>query len=448
MSTTERLPNYKVLARLQEQNIDAINTLQARLNLSKSNNQTETTSNPNVEQIKNIITSSRAQDGKIDLMNIVKGITVYKTIKANAEEIYGALVDCCGGNKFIHFTHPNANPKYIDLSDNTDKSKKIELFRSFLNAASKNFNCTLDLVENKNSKKESSGQVSFNKFLTFAIDKSSIEEGVRRSESFDERRRKIADNIYDIFYSASPENSNSKKEQNLKSKYVVNLYKIEELLKLKSVSLKHNKGWAFHDEDILSKENQNLGRLYFNIEPIQAPFLLNAIIQKILSEKQNNPATFKNWNIKIPDPFEDRNDGCVLYFVDSDQEAVMEIIKMVKSDPSLKLRDAICEGQEKISAGIGFAQDPSPVLDNSGNRIQYDNIDADPSFGEKYSYILAELYLEADLHKLEWSEKGNYLQLKAIYEKTCQKHNVDPNHPAYELNNHNFNIFKKLIERS
>jgi hypothetical protein len=240
----------------------------------------------------------------------------------------------------------------------------------------------------------------------------------------------LADEIYYNFYSPSPESKENQATD--KATYTQNLAEAQRLAKFDPNLTSNNGSWQYANIGNFNKlKKEDTGRIYFNIEPQEAPLLYNKLVEKLKAENLVS-------QIKIPSSYQDRPDCAVLYFDQAQQMLIQNIISEIVGSNKFTFRDELGKGQHPISKGIGFAQEPSiPII--NGAKFSY-NSEGQISFGEKISWIMGVVLSNIKSQNLDQVKDKDKINL--MYTTLMEKHGIDPNNPAFYNENSKFESFK------
>jgi hypothetical protein len=243
----------------------------------------------------------------------------------------------------------------------------------------------------------------------------------------------IGNELYYQFYSPEPSVSISEQEKTTKSETYQSV--IEESVNDNGIdpNVRRTKGgWNFSTfGNFKDVKTEDLGRIYFNVEPLQAPLLYNMVVKRLI--EQNITSQFK-----ISSKYEDRPDGGVLYFSHTDQVKVQAIIKEIVDSKSFTLRDELGKGQHQISTGIGFAQEPNiPVI--KGVAFKY-NEEVNVSFGEKLTWVMGVVLKKIKDDNLDLTKDKN--KILQMYTAMMEQHGIDPKNPAFYSKDSKFESFR------
>ncbi len=382
-------------------------------------------------------------EGNINLYLLAVAVLDY-SINASVEEIYEALLNV-GGNIVFTKVKVEKGISLIKGQEERVKLQKIENLRNFLSQIiylnGKGAKLELvkrNTVEDIKSKEQTEGEILFNDFVDFAIKNS--EEIIDTCISNDEEelvvsRDLISDYFYDNFYSSSPDqNLEVSKEKQLEYRRLA-----DKAQEINSHIEYDERGWyKIKGGKLYEYKEDVIGRVYFNVDPMFGPKLLNQL-QVLLSQRVS---TFQ---AKIPESYEDRKDNCVLYFTKQDQAVVLEIVNQIATSNQFIFRNELGKGQKKILKGIGFAQDATegPSKDFRYYETNNDNI---TSFGGKLSFIFGVVFKAVIARQLDWQKDKE--TIKELYNKICKIHNVDPKDPAFHIQDNNFETIRNFAEQN
>ena len=174
---------------------------------------------------------------------------------------------------------------------------------------------------------------------------------------------------------------------------------------------------------------QEMGRLYFNLEP---PVLIDFFRQSVEEFSSKNLYI----QIKIPSKANaaefNRFDKVTLSFNEKEEKSVLELVKKLYWDNATSFKNEVPhftlkieDDEGNIMDGVSFGQEPD--IKNE-------------SFGTVRSKILAEVYSDAKNQKL--SIDNPEFNINESFRKACEKYKVNSEHPAFNLPRKRLGILK------
>lgn len=264
-------------------------------------------------------------------------------------------------------------------------------------------------------------------------------------EAYNQKNRKqVAKIIYNGFYSLDEtdienfdlnEDEVARLNQELYSKQK-SLYSenIHNHLAPGNINTQASDAWYFYTQGSI-RPTPELGRIYINVKLDKAVDFMRDLLISIGNDYQEIDT-----QIKIPKQASKHNicrkDKMVMYFYNKDQKAVLECIEKIyhlhkdhlNKNGTPRFTESLLDSTGIKMDGIGFGQEP------------YDQND---SFGAVRSNILADVFWDAKGMGHQVSD-GSF-DFDNCYIDACHRHNVDPNNPAFNLNDNRFQEIKKRL---
>ncbi len=254
--------------------------------------------------------------------------------------------------------------------------------------------------------------------------------------------RDLDDIFYHDFYSRNDDNPKYKEDdlaiQELKRKYTVSMEEVlKKLEREKNKILVNPHGyWAYCNVNGGVGNKSNLGRFYLNLKPEY----VDDIFVKTLELCQGSGLHVE---MKVPkkgsaDTF-NRHDKMVIYFSAEEENKMMSVINMLNNNNSRAFSETgiprFAAGVKNLKnekmTGVGFGEEPTQDRE---------------SFGTIRADILSAVYKDAKYRGLSINDPR--FDFNSSFELHCQKFNVDPKNPAFNLSNDQgkFATIKRMTE--
>jgi HopA1 effector protein family len=193
-------------------------------------------------------------------------------------------------------------------------------------------------------------------------------------------------------------------------------------------------GWIYNINGNLDDRDEKVGRIYFNINPTEAPEFFRKIAE-LIKEKGIKS------QFKISDQLDNRLDGGVLYFNADQSKEVKELIDTITK--IYYMREGLAQGQKKLFRGVGFAQEPVQQRLNTQGQFEDYTYDKDGiSFGSKLSFVVAQAFEICNYMDLDPQNEEDTSKIQKIFENQLYRHKIDIDNPALILGTNNFDEFK------
>lgn len=191
-------------------------------------------------------------------------------------------------------------------------------------------------------------------------------------------------------------------------------------------------------------ESDNLGRLYLDIDITRLPDLYQDLVKSLAQADNPLHAKLKIYSPGIYSRLGhlselNRFDKLVLYFESAEQEAVYNIVQdLYKSSKASFLEGTprfsapLVDSNGEVMKGVSFGQEPTYAVSEDQTR----------SFSHVRAGILAEVLEETQKDATIQTDEAKLAQ---VFFAACKKNDVDPNHPAFNLDSDKFQFIRSKV---